>query len=103
MDTVELFEAVLQHAEPHGALHHIDALQLEVIDGVQAGYAAWAGFSQPQELLCRRGNGLAGWVEPEETISRARKITYFLLRDQRGPIRRRNVMCITFCDYVVKK
>lgn len=84
MDAVELFEAVLQHAEPHGALHHIDALQLEVVDGVQAGYAAWAGFSQPEELLCCCGNGLAGWVEPEETIKKEQSKKDYILFTERS-------------------
>lgn len=65
VDAVELSEAVLQHAEPHGGLHHVNALQVEVIDGVQAGDASGAGHSQSQELLCCGGDGLAGRVVPE--------------------------------------
>lgn len=45
MDAVEIFEAVLQHTEPHGVLHHIDALQLEVVHGVKGRYAAGVGLS----------------------------------------------------------
>ncbi len=82
VDAVELSEAVLQHAEPHGVLHHIHALQLEVVHGVQARYAAGAGLGQPQELLGRRGDGLAGRVIPEGREGtmkkrRARKIISF--------------------------
>lgn len=68
MDAVELSEAVLQHAEPHGGLHHVDALQVEVVDGVQAGDAAGAGHGQSEELLCCGGDGLAGRVVPAGEI-----------------------------------
>lgn len=65
VDAVELSEAVSQHAKPHGALHHVDALQLEVVHRVKACYAAGAGLGQSQELLGCRGDGLARRVEPE--------------------------------------
>ncbi len=65
VDAVELFQAVLQHAEPHGVFHHTDALQLQVVHGVEARYATRAGLGQSQELLGRRGDGLARRVEPE--------------------------------------
>lgn len=68
MDAVELSEAVLQHAEPHGGLHHVDALQVEVVDGVEAGNASGTGHGQSQELLCCSGDGLAGRVVPEGEI-----------------------------------
>lgn len=66
VDAVELSEAVLQHTKPHRALHHIHALQLEVVHGVEAGDASGAGLSQSQELLRCRGDGLAWRVISEE-------------------------------------
>lgn len=65
MDAVEILEALLEHVAPHGALHHVHALQLEVVDGVEARYAAGVGLGQSQELLRRRGDGLPGRVMPK--------------------------------------
>lgn len=64
VDAVELSEAFPQHTEPHGGLHHINALQVEVVDGVEAGDASGVGHSQPQELLCCGSDCLAGRVVP---------------------------------------
>ena len=65
VDAVESLEAVLQHAEPHGALHYINALQLEVVYGVEGRDAVGVGLGQSQELLRCRGDGLAGRVMPK--------------------------------------
>lgn len=65
MDAVESLEGVLQHPEPHGVLHHVNALQLEVVYGVEGRYAVGVGLSQSQQLLCCRGDGLAGRVKPK--------------------------------------
>lgn len=66
VDAAELSEAVLQHAKPHGPLHHIHALQMEVVHRVEACYAAGAGLGQSQELLGCCGDGLTRRVEPKE-------------------------------------
>lgn len=82
MDAVEIFEAVLQPTEPHGVLHHINALQLEVIHRVKGCYAAGVGLSQSQELLCCCGDGLAGRIVPADKIERVkteREMTCFTL------------------------
>lgn len=65
MDAVEIPEAVLQNTEPHGGLHHINALQLEVIHGVKGCYATGVSLCQSKQLLCRRGDGLTGRVKPK--------------------------------------
>lgn len=67
MDAGEILQALLQHPESHGVLHHIDALQLEVVHGVEGRQAAGVGLGQSQELLARRGDGLAGGVVSKGT------------------------------------
>lgn len=69
MDAVEVPQAVLKHTEPHGALHHVHALQLEVVHRVQGGHAARVRLGQAQQLLRRRGDGLAGRFGPESPRS----------------------------------
>lgn len=66
MDAAEISEAVLQQTPPHGVLHHINTLQLEVVDRVKGRYAAGVGLGQSQELLRRRGDGLAGRIVPAD-------------------------------------
>lgn len=66
MDAGEALQAVLQHAQPHAALHHVHALQLQVVDGVQGRHAAGVGLGQSQQLLRCRGDGLAWRLVPEE-------------------------------------
>lgn len=64
VDAVEVFEAVLQHAQPHGALHHIHTLQLEVVHWVKGHHPAWVGLHQSQEFLGCRGDGLTRRIKP---------------------------------------
>lgn len=64
VDAIEFSEAVPQHAETHGGLDNVHALQLEVVDRVEGGDADRVGLGQPQELLGGRGNGLTGWFGP---------------------------------------
>lgn len=64
VDAAEISEAVPQHAEPHGVLDHIDALQLKIVHGVEGCYPARISLGQSQELLGRRGDGLARRVIP---------------------------------------
>lgn len=74
---MEIAETVPQHTETHGGFDHVNAVELEVVHGVEGRDPTGVGLGQSQQLLGGSGDGLARWVMPGGWDGERLKLVFF--------------------------